>query len=118
MSLIRDLALDQIMKGKIKNQEQLVEFDKIKETLKEYFYVEKLEQVDNGDYVRYLTFNNNKPELKRGGCVINIKDGYIVLKTPSVEDKKSYWKISDKTPLFCKLDDNDKIILVLMERTL
>ena len=118
MSLIRELMLDKIMKDKLNTQEDYQKYDIIKESLKEYFYVEKLEQVDNGDYVRYLTFNNDKPELKRGGCVINMKDGYIVLKTPGTDDKKSYWKISDKTPLFCKLDDNDKIILVLMERTL
>jgi hypothetical protein len=123
MSLIRDLALDQIMKGKIKNQDQLVEFDKIKETLKEYFYVEKIEQIDANDYVRYLTFND-KPkmtdksvdfELKKGGLFVNSKDGFIILKSSNPLDKKTYWKISDKTPLFCKLNDNDKIVMVLME---
>lgn len=123
MSLIRDLALDKIMKGKIKNQEQLVEFDKIKETLKEYFYVEKIEQIDANDYVRYLTFND-KPkmtdkspdfELKKGGLFVNSKDEFIILKSSNPLDKKTYWKISDKTPLFCKLNDNDKIIMVLME---
>ena len=127
MSLIRDLALDQIMKGKIKNQEQLLAFDQIKETLKEYFYVEKVEQIDANDYIRYLTFND-KPkmndkmndkgidfELKKGGLYVNSKDGFIILKSSNPLDKKTYWKISDKTPLFCKLNDNDKIIMVLME---
>ncbi len=126
MSLIRDLALDQIMKGKIKTHEQLVDFDQIKETLKEYFYVEKIEQIDTNDYVRYLTFND-KPknekngeqssdfELKKGGLFVNSKDGFIILKSSNPLDKKTYWKISDKTPLFCKLNDNDKIIMVLME---
>jgi hypothetical protein len=127
MSLIRDLALDQIMKGKIKNQEQLLAFDQTKETLKEYFYVEKVEQIDANDYIRYLTFNdkpkiNDKSgdkrldfELKKGGLYVNSKDGFIILKSSNPLDKKTYWKISDKTPLFCKLNDNDKIIMVLME---
>ncbi len=117
MSLIRDLALEQIMKGKIKTQEQLMAFDQVKETLKEYFYVEKVEQLDANDYVRYLTFNDKSSdfELKKGGLFVNTKDGFIILKSSNPLDKKTYWKISDKTPLFCKLNDNDKIIMVLME---
>jgi len=133
MSLIRELMLDKIMKGKINDQSDLQKYDNIKESLKEYFYVEKLEQLDTNDYVRYLTFtkiNNNKEnqnkkendiveefELKKGGFFVNIKDGFIVLKNSILmpKDKTTYWKISDKTPLFCKLDDNDKMILVLME---
>jgi hypothetical protein len=117
MSLIRELMLDKIMKGKLKSQEELQKYDSIKESLKEYFYVEKMEQIEAGDYVRYLTFNKNDEfELKKGGFFVNIKDGFIVLKNSEAVDKKSFWKISDKTPLFCKLDDNDKIILVLMEK--
>ena len=77
-----------------------------------------MEQIETGDYVRYLTFNKNDEfELKKGGFFVNVKDGFIVLKNSEVVDKKSFWKISDKTPLFCKLDDNDKIVLVLMEKT-
>ena len=94
----------------------------IKESLREYFYVEKIEQIDTNDYIRYLTFTKNKNgdedfELKKGGFFVNVKDGFIVLKNSiiSPKDKTNYWKISDKTPLFCKLDDNDKMILVLME---
>lgn len=64
MSLIRDLALEQIMKGKIKTQEQLMAFDQVKETLKEYFYVEKVEQLDANDYVRYLTFNDKSSDFE------------------------------------------------------
>jgi hypothetical protein len=133
MSLIRELMLDKIMKGKINDQSDLQKYDNIKESLKEYFYVEKLEQLDTNDYIRYLTFtkiNNQKEnknqkendiieefELKKGGFFVNIKDGFIVLKNSisMPKDKTTYWKISDKTPLFCKLDDNDKMILVLME---
>ena len=139
MALIRELMLDKIMKGKINDQSDLQKYDNIKESLKEYFYVEKLEQLDTNDYVRYLTFtkinnekenqkenkNKNKKEndiveefeLKKGGFFVNIKDGFIVLKNSisMPKDKTTYWKISDKTPLFCKLDDNDKMILVLME---
>jgi hypothetical protein len=137
MSLIRELMLDKIMKGKINDQSDLQKYDNIKESLKEYFYVEKLEQLDTNDYVRYLTFtkinnekenqkeNKNKKEndiieefeLKKGGFFVNIKDGFIILKNSisMPKDKTTYWKISDKTPLFCKLDDNDKMILVLME---
>jgi hypothetical protein len=117
MALIRELMLDKIMKGKLKSQEELQKYDLIKDSLKEYFYVEKMEQIEAGDYVRYLTFNKNDEfELKKGGFFVNIKDGFIVLKNSEAVDKKSFWKISDKTPLFCKLDDNDKIVLVLMEK--
>jgi hypothetical protein len=117
MTLIRELMLDKIMKGKLKSQEELQKYDTIKDSLKEYFYVEKMEQIEAGDYVRYLTFNKNDDfELKKGGFFVNIKDGFIVLKNSEAVDKKSFWKISDKTPLFCKLDDNDKIVLVLMEK--
>lgn len=117
MTLIRELMLDKIMKGKLKSQEELQKYDTIKDSLKEYFYVEKMEQIEAGDYVRYLTFNKNDEfELKKGGFFVNIKDGFIVLKNSEAVDKKSFWKISDKTPLFCKLDDNDKIVLVLMEK--
>ena len=117
MTLIRELMLDKRMKGKLKSQEELQKYDTIKDSLKEYFYVEKMEQIEAGDYVRYLTFNKNDEfELKKGGFFVNIKDGFIVLKNSEAVDKKSFWKISDKTPLFCKLDDNDKIVLVLMEK--
>ena len=117
MSLIRELMLDKIMKGKIKSQEELQKYDNIKEALKEYFYVEKMEQIEASDYIRYLTFNNKDEfELKKGGFFVNMKDGFIVLKNGDAGDKKGYWKISDKTPLFCKLDDNDKLVLVIMEQ--
>lgn len=122
MALIRELMLDKIMKEKLKNKEDLEKYDMIKESLREYFYVEKIEQIDTNDYIRYLTFTKNKNddedfELKKGGFFVNVKDGFIVLKNSiiSSKDKTTYWKISDKTPLFCKLDDNDKMILVLME---
>ena len=121
MGLVRELILDKIMKEKLKNQEDLQKYDMIKESLREYFYVEKMEQIDTNDYVRYLTFTKNKNgdedfELKKGGFFVNMKDGFIILKNTIIsKDKPNYWKISDKTPLFCKLDDNDKIILVLME---
>ncbi len=122
MGLVRELILDKIMKEKLKNQEDLKKYDMIKESLREYFYVEKMEQIDTNDYVRYLTFTKNKNgdedfELKKGGFFVNVKDGFIILKNSiiSSKEKPAYWKISDKTPLFCKLDDNDKIILVLME---
>lgn len=122
MTLIRELMLDKIMKEKLKTQEDLKKYDMIKESLKEYFYVEKVEQIDTNDYIRYLTFtkdnNGNEDfELKKGGFFVNVKDGFIVLKNSIAmpKDKTTYWKISDKTPLFCKLDDNDKMILVLME---
>ncbi len=122
MGLVRELILDKIMKEKLKNQEDLQKYDMIKESLREYFYVEKIEQIDTNDYVRYLTFTKNKNgdedfELKKGGFFVNVKDGFIILKNSiiSSKEKPAYWKISDKTPLFCKLDDNDKIILVLME---
>jgi hypothetical protein len=124
MSLIRELMLDKIMKGKLNSQDDLTKYDSIKELLKEYFYVEKLEQIDNGDFIRYLTFTTNPVtkkevfELKNGGNFVDCKDGFIILKSNYLNEKKNYWKISDKTPLFCKLDDNDKMILVLMERTI
>jgi hypothetical protein len=117
MALIRELMLDKIMKGKLKSQEELQKYDNIKESLKEYFYVEKMEQIEASDYIRYLTFNNKDEfELKKGGFFVNMKDGFIVLKNGDAADKKGFWKISDKTPLFCKLDDNDKLVLVLMEQ--
>ena len=118
MGLIRELMLDKIMTDKLKNQSDLEKYDKIKEQLKEYFYIESLDQLDTGNYVRYLSFANDTFELKKGGHYVNCKDNFIILKnlpqTPN--DKASFWKISDKTPLFCKLDDDDKLILVLMEK--
>jgi hypothetical protein len=119
MSLIRELMLDKIMKDKIKTQEDLEKYDKIKDVLKEYFYIETLDQLDTGDYVRYLSFANNSFELKKGGQYVNLKDNYIVLKSSNPgnpNEKSTYWKITDKTPLFCKLNDDDKMIMVLMEK--
>ncbi len=120
MSLIRELMLDKIMKEKLKSQSELEKYDQIKESLKEYFYVENLEQLDSGDYIRYLSFGDNDFELKKGGQYVNTKDNFIILKslTKSSQEKPSYWKISDKTPIFCKLDDNDKMVMVLMEKTI
>jgi hypothetical protein len=119
MTLIRELMLDKIMSEKLKNQADLEKFDQIKEILKEYFYIESLDQLDSGDYIRYLSFTNEGFELKKGGQFVNIKDNFIILKSPSQspQDKPSYWKITDKTPIFCKLDDNDKMIMVLLEKT-
>ena len=117
MTLIRELMLDKIMKGKLENQKDLEKFDGIKETLREYFYIESLEQLDSGDYIRYLSFNDNGFEFKKGGQFVNIKDNFIVLKSSLAQEKSSFWKISDKTPIFCRLNDNDKMILVLMEKT-
>ena len=117
MTLIRELMLDKIMKGKLENQQDLEKFDGIKETLREYFYIESLEQLDSGDYIRYLSFTDNEFELKKGGQFVNIKDNFIVLKSSAAQEKSSFWKISDKTPIFCRLNDNDKMILVLMEKT-
>ena len=117
MTLIRELMLDKIMKGKLENQQDLEKFDGIKETLREYFYIESLEQLDSGDYIRYLSFTDNGFELKKGGQFVNIKDNFIVLKSSAAQEKSSFWKISDKTPIFCRLNDNDKMILVLMEKT-
>jgi hypothetical protein len=120
MALIRELMLDKIMKGKLKSQSDLEKYDKIKEALKEYFYIENLEQLDGGDYIRYLSFGDDDFELKKGGCYVNSKDNFIILKSlpKSSQEKSSYWKISDKTPIFCKLDDNDKMVMVLMEKTI
>jgi hypothetical protein len=39
------------------------------------------------------------------------------LKHITGNEKPTYWKISDKTPIFCLLTDQDKIILALMEKT-
>jgi hypothetical protein len=119
MSLIRGLMLDKIMSEKLKTRQDLEKLDKIKEVLQEYFYVETLDQLDHNDYIRYLSFNNNGEfELKNGGQYVNTKDNFIILKVPekSKDEKPKYWKISDKTPIFCKLNDHDKIILVLLER--
>ncbi len=119
MKLIRELMLDKIMNEKIKNRKDIEKFDKIKESLQEYFYIENLDQLDSGDYLRYLSFNNDGEfELKKGGFFVNTKDNFIILKSSdqSQNEKCSYWKISDKTPIFCKLNDNDKMILVLMEK--
>ena len=118
MSLIRELMLDKIMTDKIKSTEDLEKYDTIKEQLKEYFYIESLDQLDSGNYIRYLSFANDTFELKKGGQYVNCKDNFIILKSNSTnpKDKASFWKISDKTPLFCKLDDDDKLILVLMEK--
>ena len=85
--------------------------------LREYFYIESLEQLDSGDYIRYLSFTDNGFELKKGGQFVNIKDNFIVLKSSAAQEKSSFWKITDKTPIFCRLNDNDKMILVLMEKT-
>jgi hypothetical protein len=117
MTLIRELMLDKIMKGKLENQQDLEKFDGIKDTLREYFYIESLEQLDSGDYIRYLSFTDDGFELKKGGQFVNIKDNFIVLKSSAAQEKSSFWKISDKTPIFCRLNDNDKMILVLMEKT-
>ena len=119
MSLIRGLMLDKIMAEKLKTRQDLEKFDKIKESLQEYFYIEDLDQLDHNDYIRYLSFTNDGDfELKNGGQYVNTKDNFIILKAPqkTKDEKPIYWKISDKTPIFCKLDDHDKIILVLMEK--
>ena len=115
MSLIRELILDKIMKDKLKTQDDLKNFDKIKSQLTEYFYVEKMEQIDCNDYVRYITFTEDGFELKNGGIYVNTKDNFVVLKTGFNNETKKFWKISDKTPIFCKLTDEDKMLMVLME---
>ncbi len=115
MTLIRDLILDKIMKDKLKTPEDLQKFDKIKDQLKEYFYVEKMEQIDANDFVRYITFTEDGFELKSGGLYVNTKDNFVILKNGYHEENKKFWKISDKTPIFCKLTDEDKMLLVLME---
>jgi hypothetical protein len=116
MSLIRNLMLDKITKEKLKNHDDILKFDKIKESLKEFFYIEKIEQLEANDFIKYLTFNKDGVDMKRGGFFVTAKDGYIILKSMINDEKKNYWKISDKTPLFCKLTDNDKMVLVLMEK--
>jgi hypothetical protein len=122
MTIIRELMLDKIMNGKLKTQQDLEKYDIVKETLKDYFYIENLDQLDSGDYIRYLSFDSktNDFELKKGGQFMKVKDNFIVLKgiIYNPNDKVTYWKITDKTPLFCKLNDNDKLILVLMEKTI
>ena len=127
MTIIRELMLDKIMDGKLKTQEDLEKYDMIKDTLKEYFYIESLDQLDSGDYIRYLSFDSttNDFELKKGGQFVKVSDNFIVLKglkfnngNTNMNEKSSYWKITDKTPIFCKLNDNDKLILVLMEKTI
>jgi hypothetical protein len=115
MSLIRELILDKIMKDKLKTQDDLKNFDKIKSQLTEYFYVEKMEQIDCNDYVRYITFTEDGFELKNGGIYVNTKDNFVVLKNGFNNENKKFWKISDKTPIFCKLTDEDKMLMVLME---
>lgn len=115
MTLIRELMLDKIMKEKLKTPDDLQKFDKIKEQLKEYFYVEKLEQIDANDYVRYITFTEDDFDLKTGGIYVNTKDNFVILKTGFNNETKKFWKISDKTPIFCKLTDEDKMLMVLME---
>ena len=58
----------------------------------------------------------NDFELKKGGQFIKVSDNFIVLKglkfnnmNTNPNEKASYWKITDKTPIFCKLNDNDKL---------
>ncbi len=116
MSLIRELILDKIMKEKLKTPEDLKKLDKIKDQLTEYFYVEKLEQIDTNDYIRYITFTEDTFELKTGGLYVNNKDNYVILKHGFEMEQKKFWKISDKTPIFCKLTDEDKMLMVLMEK--
>jgi hypothetical protein len=122
MTIIRELMLDKIMDGKLKTQEDLEKYDMIKDTLKEYFYIESLDQLDSGDYIRYLSFDSktNDFELKKGGQFVKVADNFIILKGLKFNpnEKASFWKITDKTPIFCKLNDNDKLILVLMEKTI
>jgi hypothetical protein len=54
-------------------------------------------------------------DLKTGGIYVNTKDNFVILKTGFNNETKKFWKISDKTPIFCKLTDEDKMLMVLME---
>jgi len=125
MILIRNLIMKKILNGKIKTEDDKTEALRILEALNEYFYVEDLSQLDHGDYLRYFSFKTDQPnlsfELKKGGYLANHENGFIVFRnvkhSSGSDEKPSYWKISDKTPIFCRLTDQDKMILVLMEKT-
>lgn len=117
MSILRNAMIDRIFKNKNISTNQTSE---IKDKLVEYFYVEDLEQLDQGDYLRYITFKSDIDfELKNGGRYHDHNDTHIILYSidyNNKNEKPKYWKISRKTPVFCKLSNNDKMILVLMEK--
>lgn len=126
MILIRNLIIKKILSGKIKTEDDKKEVIRILESLNEYFYIEDLSQLDNGDYLRYFSFKSDQPnlsfELKKGGYFVNNDNGFIIFRnikqSSNSQEKPSYWKISDQTPIFCRLTDQDKMILVLMEKTI
>jgi len=120
MKIIRNLMLDKIMEGKLNTREDLEKLDNIKEKLVEYFYVENIEQLDLNDYVRYIVFDKNRNlndignfELK-SGVFRGVKDNYIILKNGGMSN--NIWKIKINTPLFCKLDENDKMIMAIIDK--
>jgi|UniRef100_A0A6C0E6B3 hypothetical protein len=124
MVTIRNLSLKKILNGKINSNEDKNQVLQILELLNEYFYVEELDQLDSGDYLRYFSFKTDNSkisfELKKGGYYVSHENGFIILKNlkyASETEKPTYWKISDQTPIFCLLTDQDKIILALMEKT-
>jgi hypothetical protein len=124
MVTIRNLSLKKILSGKVNSEEDKSQTLQILELLNEYFYVEDLNQLDSCDYLRYFSFKTDNSrvsfELKKGGHYVNHENGFIILrnlKHITGNEKPTYWKISDKTPIFCLLTDQDKIILALMEKT-
>ena len=124
MILIRNLIIKKILTGKVKTESDKENTLKVLESLNEYFYVEDLEQLDPGDYLRYFSFKTSNLELsfelKMGGYFVKQENNFIVLRSTkhiSQDEKPSYWKISSNTPVFCRLNDQDKMILVLMEKT-
>ena len=122
MAVIRELMLDKIMTEKLNTTEDLQKYDNIKELLKEFFYIESLDQLDNGDYIRYINFNKSGDfELKQGGIFVKHENNYIILKsshTVNQSGKQVFWKITDNNPIFCRLSDHDKMVLILMEKTI
>ena len=85
------------------------------EKLKEYKYVDEMDDLKYGSYIRWVPLINPKSiDLKKGAffCEIVITDNGILLKCKNAGYKPSYFTIKfDENLVFQKLTDEEQVLL-------
>ena len=87
----------------------------ILEKLKDYKYIDEMDDLKYGSYIRWIPLANpNVIDLKKGAifCEIDITDNGVYLKCKNFGYKITYFKIKlDENLVFQKLTDQEQVLL-------
>lgn len=119
--LLMNLTFDKIDKKKREILEELQlskdETKKILKKLEDYRYVEEIQELQIGNYIRWINLNDpDNLELSNGAILSEIKvEDNIILVLKNLISRKFFQIIMDENFIFQKLSDQERVILYVLD---